>query len=274
MLLFCLPLSGQQNKEYKDRRVSFSLRFEQNFYLNDWFDYPYDCGNTPGTYGLDILFQMNIDFSSNYGAWINVGPCAFGGGKDFSMDYDPFAGDGSEYYIPSDKSDIHKYSYSAARLEVGAYRTLTFGKWRLRPSLGVGMLVVPSADIKYELKEKNSNNHYDVEHIWFGNSGSQNIGYILLGCEVNRRLSPKISLAMGVNYRTTFNRPSFRVKVYDHYGYSWPNSYSPSPISEIKHKGNIMNIISINATFSFHLLKRPQKTHSFYKNGVMYYPAH
>lgn len=236
--LICLQMNAQ------DRMVWIDLGIQQNIGINNRFENkdlykPFQKNNT-----TDLKIRASWGFREKWGIFgdLSLGLVSHNKGYEKINIFNEF--DPDNYYISNswyrDNSDYDV----TGRLTFGLFYKFTSNKWGFIPYLGIGLdeAAIPSAS--YTIKEKDTNNMYNVEYIWIKKNAMHRMsGCLSLEFVSSYRLAHHTHLTLGVNYRYALSKPKFSAVVSDY--------YDDSIIDEINIKGKHFQTLGISLGVSF-----------------------
>lgn len=242
-------LSAAYAQEEKKTRVSADVFVEQSMMLNDWFG---DSKLNDGMMSKSIFeigARLNIFFKSDWGIW---GEAALGWAWDKSNSkacmnvFNEFDLD-NHYYYDGWGSQPENFSGS---MSLGISRRINLNsKWNIVPSLGVGMWFFEAPRVNYTLKEKDSNNVYDVDYQWATEVSDNRytndaiLCFLSAAVRAETRLSDRCGIFLSLKYKPYLTRMKFNAKATD--------AYDHSIVYDKTVKGNFMSSLGIAMGVSF-----------------------
>lgn len=247
ILLCTISLHSQ---EAKKKRFYSNIFMEKTFMLNKWFDDKTQDGLLESISTIDLSYRLDWELYKDFGIWASYGIGLLGKANTMPSDMNFFDEINlNDYYIKdlekTEKSDGSKRV--SIKGMVGVFYKYKNDKWILTPYIGMGFQPLTSPELKYTLKEKESNTSYDIRYRWFNrydeDENVKTLSFLYLHVKGERKISSKISLSLGVSYSQYFTRPSFTATITDH--------YDGSLVRDIHEKGNYVSSLGVTLGVGF-----------------------
>jgi len=243
--------AAQTNSESK--RISFSVMIEQNITLNDWHKEDMYNKYLPDLTTSEILFRVDFTIYKSAGLWVQYGGGFRKKGERIPFEFNMFDDINMSNLYQQEASKVDGYDdgistnsdRASPSFAAGIFNKYYLNKWILTPYLGVGFNEINGYKLSYTLKEIGTNTAYDVNYNWFGNHKSKTkyMSYLYAQFKTEYKISSKINLALGINYRFYLPRSVFKVSLRNH--------YDGSLIKEFEVKGRHINTLGLSAGITF-----------------------
>lgn len=241
-LLVCLiSFAGKS----QSRKFWVDVQFIQNIGLNDWYDDKElnDRLSKPST--SDIRGSINWNFYKGLGLFFDMSLVinSYPDDNDFTIEDYPIINT-DNFYLK--KAWLRNERYNPGiKFSIGAFYKIERNRWSFIPYVGVGVQDADSPLYTAEIKEKNSNNLYELEYEWFRNNDNvtTSLGFLNTRLNFAYKLGKHSNLLFGIEYNRYLSRSEFSAKAVDH--------YTKAIINETETNGKYMNTLGISIGFSF-----------------------
>lgn len=221
--------------------------------LNKWYDDETYDKYLPDMNSTDFYFRVDRLLHKSFGIWAQYGGGFRKRGERIPFELNLFEDlDMNNFYILNPyKIDAHdddiKYNSDTSNpgLSFGFMYRHESRKWSFMPYVGLGVNRVNSYQLKYNLKEKESNVFYNIEYKWFKDHDKKikSMNFLYFHFKTERKISRKLGMSLGLAYKYYLTRSVFTASVYDHYDNTLIRTYSVN--------GNRISNLDINMSLSF-----------------------
>lgn len=244
--LYCLGIAAQEQKR---KRFYSSVAVGKAFQINDWFDNNIYNDIFQNLNSFNISYRLDWRLRNNWGIWGKYEFDIPHGIKPIPSDFNLFSEVNiNDYYMKDIKKmdDDNEIDGISIKAVIGGFYKQEGPKWIYTYSIGLGLQSIGAPRLSYTLKQKDSNTAYDIRYSWFGHrkgSPYNPLMFLYAEAKVDRKISRKISLALGASYSYFLARPEFTGGIYDY--------YDQTLIREICQKGNYGHSIGISVGIGF-----------------------
>jgi len=246
ILVYCLNADSQEKKR---KRFYSSIETERTFMLNKWFDNATYNDPMQSLSSFGLYYRLDWRIHDNWGIFATFGPDFPDRIRAIPSDMNLFSEINMGNYYIKDVEKIDKdndLDKSSPKGMLGAFYKREVDKWVFTPSLGIGFESIGAPRLSYTLKEKDTNEAYDIRYSWFGHrKGSRYnpLMFLSFRMKAERKIFRKLSLSLGVSYGQFLARPDFTAGMYDY--------YDQSLIKEIRQKGKFASTFGLSLGIGF-----------------------
>ena len=246
IILLILVLLASQNTYSQDRRIWLDIQFIQNIRLNKWQNNDLNSLLSKPS-SSEFRANFNWQFWDNFGHFLDssVGILSYSENNEFDVRTFPVI-NFDNYYLDDVIAKNENPYHIRLTLTYGFFYKIKRNKWNILPYIGIGTQMVDAPSYFREIKEKNTNNIYNISYLWFDKKDTES-EHVPIGLTARLNFTYKISthtnLMFGVEYARYLSRANFTIRVEDYYRGTIVNNY----VSKGKH----MNTLGLSVGVSF-----------------------